>query len=510
MREHYRQYFVRYWRETIGFALFLAWVYCTLFGCGLATHDEATVNLPTTYNLEHIWMVSGLFEVIGTAVGLVIAQRIKMHDQFIRKRFFGIVALICAIFGNILIWLAWMNRLDLFPHFYWYGGALAGVAVALYTLIWGVRLKFYDEAYLEFAIPFSFTISFIIYFLLLLTKQDSTPILIALMVLIGLSALFASRAQPAAGMLTADQHRHRKSASSGRGSFCILVLFSWVQVAFFRIISTPELMGDRFTHYLIPFSSACVISFVMLMACIRLSRYLNVSLAYRWSLPLFILSYVPILIDYDNPWLRIVAYAINFLGMFGVQFGFWMGTCKYVRRTRCDALGILGAYAICEGAGIFLGCFIGLFGVKYLDFHELGVLAIILMATVTLGIMVTGFNPSWVFHRTRTLDCAEGDSSHKGKDEFDLDLLFEQEASTLQNAYGLTNRETDVAALLLAGRSRPFIRDELVVSINTVSSHVRSIFSKCGVHSQQELMNLARGGGSVRTVTPCEKPRQPR
>ena len=49
-----------------------------------------------------------------------------------------------------------------------------------------------------------------------------------------------------------------------------------------------------------------------------------------------------------------------------------------------------------------------------------------------------------------------------------------------------------MAALLLAGRSRPFIRDELTVSINTVSSHVRSIFSKCGVHSQQELIDLAR------------------
>ena len=32
------------------------------------------------------------------------------------------------------------------------------------------------------------------------------------------------------------------------------------------------------------------------------------------------------------------------------------------------------------------------------------------------------------------------------------------------------------------------------MSINTVSTHVRSIFSKCSVHSQQELMLLARNG----------------
>ena len=60
----------------------------------------------------------------------------------------------------------------------------------------------------------------------------------------------------------------------------------------------------------------------------RMSRYLNVSLAYRWSLPLFMLSYVPIIIDYGNVDLRILAYAINFLGMFGVQFGCWIDVYK--------------------------------------------------------------------------------------------------------------------------------------------------------------------------------------
>lgn len=57
-----------------------------------------------------------------------------------------------------------------------------------------------------------------------------------------------------------------------------------------------------------------------------------------------------------------------------------------------------------------------------------------------------------------------------------------------------------MAELLLAGRSRSFIRDELLVSINTVGAHVRSIFGKCEVHSQQELIELARslGPGALR------------
>ena len=96
-------------------------------------------------------------------------------------------------------------------------------------------------------------------------------------------------------------------------------------------------------------------------------------------------------------------------------------------------------------------------------------------------------------HATQGSDPLEG-TSGAGRPDAPPCL---QEARTLQAAYGLTNRETDVAVLLLEGRSRPFIRDELVVSINTVSTHVRSIFAKCGVHSQQELMVLARNARSA-------------
>ena len=47
--------------------------------------------------------------------------------------------------------------------------------------------------------------------------------------------------------------------------------------------------------------------------------------------------------------------------------------------------------------------------------------------------------------------------------------------------------------MLLEGRSRPFIRDALYVSISTVDTHVRHIYAKTGVHNKQELINLSLG-----------------
>ena len=42
----------------------------------------------------------------------------------------------------------------------------------------------------------------------------------------------------------------------------------------------------------------------------------------------------------------------------------------------------------------------------------------------------------------------------------------------------------------MRGRSVPYIRDELVISLNTVSTHVKHIYTKAAVHSRQELLDL--------------------
>lgn len=54
---------------------------------------------------------------------------------------------------------------------------------------------------------------------------------------------------------------------------------------------------------------------------------------------------------------------------------------------------------------------------------------------------------------------------------------------------GITQRETEVMALLVEGKSRREICDELTVSPDTVKTHVRSVYRKIGVHSQQELID---------------------
>jgi DNA-binding CsgD family transcriptional regulator len=71
-------------------------------------------------------------------------------------------------------------------------------------------------------------------------------------------------------------------------------------------------------------------------------------------------------------------------------------------------------------------------------------------------------------------------------------------ADVLGQLYGLTRAQSDVARKLYAGYSVEETADELDLSLNTVRTHLKQIFSKCEVQSQAELLHtLAVGPHSL-------------
>lgn len=62
--------------------------------------------------------------------------------------------------------------------------------------------------------------------------------------------------------------------------------------------------------------------------------------------------------------------------------------------------------------------------------------------------------------------------------------------NALREKCHLTPRECEVALLLAKGRSEPYIAETLFVSASTVHTHVRGIYSKMGVHSRQEFLDV--------------------
>lgn len=70
------------------------------------------------------------------------------------------------------------------------------------------------------------------------------------------------------------------------------------------------------------------------------------------------------------------------------------------------------------------------------------------------------------------------------------DTAFKTACATVAQRHRLTARETEVFELLARGRTSPVIQEKLVLSHNTVKTHVRHIYAKLDVHSQQELISM--------------------
>ncbi|MEM7446647.1 MAG: LuxR C-terminal-related transcriptional regulator [Myxococcota bacterium] len=67
------------------------------------------------------------------------------------------------------------------------------------------------------------------------------------------------------------------------------------------------------------------------------------------------------------------------------------------------------------------------------------------------------------------------------------------ESMLTQRLTGLSEREWDVLRALGANMRPKRIAEELGISLYTVRNHLKSIYSKVGVHSQQELIDLLKG-----------------
>ena len=93
------------------------------------------------------------------------------------------------------------------------------------------------------------------------------------------------------------------------------------------------------------------------------------------------------------------------------------------------------------------------------------------------------------FWRASTLSQAESKMPERDSIPSVADALW------LAETFGLTPRETEVAALLCENRSVPYICERLGLATSTTKTHASRIYEKAGVHSRDALQLLATSRG---------------
>lgn len=85
------------------------------------------------------------------------------------------------------------------------------------------------------------------------------------------------------------------------------------------------------------------------------------------------------------------------------------------------------------------------------------------------------------------------DSDKKTVPEPRLGTDRDSAVSETASAYGLTERESEVLALLAAGHGRARVAQALGISENTLGTHIQQLYRKLGIHSRQELLDKFNG-----------------
>ena len=63
----------------------------------------------------------------------------------------------------------------------------------------------------------------------------------------------------------------------------------------------------------------------------------------------------------------------------------------------------------------------------------------------------------------------------------------------LGQRFSLSEREREVLVLIAEGRSSARIQEDLSIAAGTVNYNTRNIYAKLGVHSRQEIIDMALG-----------------
>ena len=473
------------WRapDLIGFAAHWTWIQC-VFWSSLFYSEGAFIATSTAdaFALEPLWVVSLLTNVVAIAFLLMLS--------YFRNPLSGIRALPWAAaastaLGTLLIsHPATVLAGSAAAVVYLAGSVLTGIGSAIVVVLWGELLaSLGSQRTVNYSVV-AFMIAAVATLVLTAMPPDVSQILVAALPVVSMVYLIRFRRSiPHLARSKRNVHIEKRPPYK----LIAISLFFGVSFGIMKGLFAP--IGEELTGMRDLLNIAAIVGgSIAVFATTSIYKMDFDHMTYQVALPLMAAGFL--FLPLHEPW-NVIGTGVH---QFGYQYFYivlWAIWPVLASRSKLPAGWIVawGLFSIQLGqlvGSLASGCMLAFLHTD-LDRAMLSALIIFLLLLFSLFALGSGSaNTGWGFV--------------KPIEEADSSSAFEKTCTRLARQYRLSPREIEVFFLLSKGRNRAHIKEELVISNETVKSHVKNIYRKTDVHSQQELIDMIEKESSQTAV----------
>ena len=249
----------------------------------------------------------------------------------------------------------------------------------------------------------------------------------------------------------------------------------------------PEFVADNYA-----FLAILAVGILLVVFALVFGERFDVMLVYRLSLPCMVAGFAVLTMFMDR--FTIVSVAIVTIGYEFFDLLFWALLVGLVRQgPTARPLFVFGWGVALTYAGMGAGTLVSRAVVPSILVGTLDMSALALMCILVLVVLVVLVLPEGVLSRVGISVRAHDDGLADAVSEPTATL--EARCDAVAARCDLTPRELDVLRLLARGRTLAVVARELSIAEGTARTHMMHIYSKLGVHKQQELIDLVEGEG---------------
>lgn len=488
--------------RALGWGLLVAWGTISTFGNTL-TDQGSPASLV-------YWIVNLLATTLGLILFGIAGRQPSWQERLTRAMGRAMAAIVASVIIMALYRYLSLPSPMIASAF---AGLLSGVGMAIGTLCWGTLYSRFDLQDIESCIVLSLVLMVGCYALGLATGPLFT---IGLLIALPLGSLACYSLnnplakQEVAQALDGEAVQFPMAKLAEPFVFHGITLFrmgvgivacaAGVSILWqFTVAGVLSIPSPLFSASLL---SGAIVAIVLMINCVTFANQLNLTTLYRWIVPLIIFAMA--FLASRNPAFLVCGSLLNFSAQMGLDALTLIFFCELAHRHPALSFPIIGiGRGFLEG-GIFLGSFAALILEPALA-HEafsieqalLGIAAVV-MACTMFAIIDKGTPALQVgYSSIESPPRGEAQPHEPEGAVFPADKsedlgrkLFEARCDRIGQQFGLSQREREVLGYLARGRSLPFIRNELCISKSTVNTHVGHIYTKLGVHSKEELIDL--------------------